>query len=137
MDKEGNIDLERISSSVETISSIENLINLVDLSDNFEDIEKCFRQVNFEHSNCLSYKEPLNLIYEDLEDVKRKINELAEALRRTKANYTNINSFSDKDIKEFTQIFKSTPASEDLQKLVGGDAVRIGSNICVNLHLLE
>lgn len=131
MDKEGNIDLERISNSVETLSSIENLVNLVSLDDNFEDIEKCFRQINFEHANCLSYKEPITQIYSDLEHIKRKINELSEALRRTKANYTTISSFSEKEIKEFTQIYKSTPASEDLSKLVGGDAVKVGTNFSV------
>ena len=119
MNKEGNIDLERISGSIETLSSIENLVNLVDLAENFEDMEKSFRQINFEHSNCLNYKESLQLIYSDIDFVKRKINELAEALRRTKANYTNISSFSEEDIKEFTNIYKSTPASEGLAKLVG------------------
>ena len=119
MNREGHIDLERISHSVETLTSIENVINLVDLSDNFEDMEKCFRQINFEHANCLNYKEPLDIIYADLEIIKRKINELADALRKTKLNYTNISSFTDKDIKEFSEIYKDTPASEDLSKLVG------------------
>lgn len=131
MDKEGYIDLERISGSVETLSSIENLVNLVNLDDNFEDIEKKFRQINFEHANCLSYKESLSQIYSDLEHIKRKVNELAEALRRTKANYTNINTFSDKDIKEFTQIYSSTPASEDLSKLVGKAAVKVGTKYTI------
>ena len=119
MNKEGYIDLEKISVSIETLSSIENVVNLVDLSDNFEDIEKCFRQLNFEHANCLKYKDSLSTIYADLELIKRKINELVEALKRTKLNYTKINSFSEKDIKEFTEIYKATPASEDLSKLVG------------------
>ncbi|MBR3210425.1 MAG: hypothetical protein IKF71_00610 [Bacilli bacterium] len=119
MNKQGHIDLEKISTSIDTLSSIENIINIVDLSDSFEDIEKCFRQLNFEHSNCLKYKDSLSTIYADLEIVKRKTNELAEALKRTKLNYTKINSFSDKDIKEFTEIYKATPASEDLSKLVG------------------
>lgn len=134
MNKEGHIDLERISSSIETLTSIENIVNLVDLSDNFEDIEKCFRQVNFEHANCLNYKESLELIYADLEIIKRKINELAEALRKTKLNYTKINSFTDGDIKEFTEIYKTTPASEDLSKLVGTD-VRVNlSSLTMDLN---
>ena len=62
MSKEGHVDLERISNSIETLSSVENIVNLVNLEDNFEDIEKCFRQINFEHANCLSYKEPLDVI---------------------------------------------------------------------------
>ena len=123
MNKEGHIDLEKISGSIEVLSSMENIINIVDLSDNFKDIEKSLRQINFEHANCLSYKESLELMYADLESIKKEINLLGEALRKTKANYTNISSFSEKDIKEFSEIYKSTPASENLSKLVG-DAVK-------------
>ena len=119
MSKEGHVDLERISNSIETLSSVENIVNLVNLEDNFEDIEKCFRQINFEHANCLSYKEPLDVIYQDLNTIKRKVNDLSDALRRTKNNYTTISTFTDKDIKEFSEIFKNTPSSEELSKLVG------------------
>ncbi len=119
MSKEGHVDLERISNSIETLSSVENIVNLVNLEDNFEDIEKCFRQINFEHANCLSYKEPLDVIYQDLNNIKRKVNELSDALRRTKINYTTINTFSDKDIKEFSKLFKGSSSSEELAKLVG------------------
>ncbi|MBP5679274.1 MAG: hypothetical protein J6X28_05585 [Bacilli bacterium] len=119
MNKEGHIDLEKISGSIEPLSSMENIINVVDLSDNFLDIEKSLRQINFEHANCLPYKESMELIFSDLESVKRKINLLADALRKTKANYTDISSFSERDLKEFTKIYKETPAGEDLSKLVG------------------
>lgn len=119
MNKEGHIDLEKISESINTLSSIENIVNIVDLSDYFEEIEKSFRQINFEHSNCIKYKDTFSNIYSKLETIKRKTNELVEALRRTKLNYTKINSFTDKDIKEFMEIYKATPASETLSKLVG------------------
>ena len=39
MNKEGHIDLEQISHSINTLSSIENIINTVDLADNFEEVE--------------------------------------------------------------------------------------------------
>lgn len=137
MSKKGTIDLEKISSSAETLSSIENVINVVDLSSNFADIEKILRQINFEHANCMNYKEPMELIYSDLERIKRKINVLAEALRRTKTNYSKINSFSEEDIKEFRDIYKETPASEDLSKLVGdvkqGDFTSIAKSMTTDL----
>ena len=38
MNKQGHIDLEKISTSIDTLSSIENIINIVDLSDSFEEI---------------------------------------------------------------------------------------------------
>ena len=119
MNKEGYIDLEKISNSIETLSSIMNVVNLVNLSDYFEEIEKKFRQINFEHDNCLNYKQSLNIIYSNLERIKKKINELTDALVRTKQNYTRINTFSEGDIKEFSEIYKTTSASEELAKLVG------------------
>lgn len=137
MNKKGTIDLEKISSSAETLSSIENVINVVDLSSNFGDIEKILRQINFEHANCINYKEPMELIYADLEAIKRKINILAEALRKTKTSYSKINSFTDEDIKEFREIYKETPASEDLSKLVGdvkqGDFTSIAKTMTADL----
>lgn len=119
MNKEGNIDLEKITSSLETVSTIENIVNYVNLSDNIEDLEKYFRQINFEHSNCLNYKESLEDIYTGIEYIKRRVAELSDALRRTKAAYTKVSSFSEDDIKEFSEIYKKTPASEGLAKLVG------------------
>ncbi len=134
MNKEGNIDLERISTSIERLSSIENLVNLVTIADNFEELEDYFRQINFEHSSCLSYKEQMAEIFSDWDQIKRKVNELVDALRRTKANYININHFSDEEIKQFSQIYKSTNASEDLSKLVGtSDRFNFRSAIATDL----
>lgn len=127
MNKEGHIDLEQISHSINTLSSIENIINTVDLADNFEEIEKEFKQINFEHSSCINYKESLDLIYANLEKIKKQINELADALRRTKNNYATINTFSEGDIKEFSEIYKTTEARAELLKLVG-DAKQVDVN---------
>jgi len=132
MDKEGHIDLEKLSSSVEVLSSMENIINLVNFAESFEDIEKCFRQTNFEHSNCLSYKESLETIYYDIEFIKRRINELSEAIRKTIANYMNINSFSEDDIKEFSEIYKIS-SGNDLAKLVGADVTVSFKNLATNI----
>ena len=136
MSKEGHIDLEKIASCAETLSSIEDVMNAVDLSENFTDVEEILKHTNFEHANCISYKESMDIIYEDLVDVKKKVNLLAEALRRTKLNYTKISTFSEKDIKEFTEIYKETPASEDLLKLVNaktGDFASIAKKVTADL----
>lgn len=119
MNKEGHIDLDQISHSINTLTSLENIINSVDLADFFEEIEKEFKQINFEHSSCINYKESLGIIYSDLEKIKKQINELTDALRRTKNNYATINTFSEGDIKEFTEIYKTTEARAELLKLVG------------------
>lgn len=86
----GKIDLELLNSSIETISGVQNLVNNVDLSDNFEEIEKYFRKINFEHSYCIEYKESLESIYSNLNYIRGKINRLSEALMVIKSSYSNI-----------------------------------------------
>ena len=110
------IDLEKITNSIETLSTMENLVNYVDLTDNFEEMEKVLRKINFEHANCLKYKDSLEIIYRDLEQVKRKINDLIDALRKTSSAYNGVELITRKDIKTLADIYQSTPASEKLQK---------------------
>ena len=110
------IDLEKITNSIETLSTMENLVNYVDLSEYFEDMEKLFRKLNFEHANCIRYKDSLEIVYEDIERVKRKVNELIDALKRTSSAYGGVEMLTRKDIKTLAEIYQSTPASEKLQK---------------------
>ena len=110
------IELEKITNSIETLSTMENLVNYVDLADNFEEMEKLFRKINFEHSNCLKYKDSLAIIFNDIEQVKRKINNLIDALRRTSDAYKGVELITRKDIKTIADIYQSTPASEKLQR---------------------
>lgn len=84
------IDLDLLNSSIETISGVQNLINNVDLTDNFNELEDYFRKINFEHSYCINYKEPMETIYNNLSDIKNKINKLSEILSVIKNSYSNV-----------------------------------------------
>ena len=74
------IDLDLLNGSIETISGVQNLINSVDLTESFNELENYFRKINFEHSYCINYKKPLEIIYGNLNDIKNKINKLSEVL---------------------------------------------------------
>ena len=111
---EGYIDLEKLSNSIETLSIMENIVNYMDLAENFEEIEKLCKKVNFEHANCIKYKELLEIIYEDIDNVKRKVNELIEALKRTIQTYSKVESITGKDIQTLAEIYQETPASAKL-----------------------
>lgn len=96
----GKIDLELLDDSIETISGVQNLVNNVDLAENFEEIEKYFRKINFEHSYCLKYKEQLEIVYNDLNDIREKINNLSESLTVIKNSYSNIEELESNPIKK-------------------------------------
>lgn len=113
-----HLDLEKLNKSVETISGIEDCISSRDLSEGFSILENYFRDINFEHGNCLKYKEDIELILNNINQIKRKVSNLADALITTTENYGDIESIDSKDIKELTSIYNNTPASENLGKLV-------------------
>lgn len=104
------IDLELLKGSIETISGVQSLVNNIDLSDNFEEIEKYFRKINFEHSYCIDYKESLDMIYSDLNEVKDKINRLLETLTVIKLSYSSIEE-TDSNQSGIKSIIKNTKTS--------------------------
>ena len=113
-----NIDLEKLNKSVETISGIEDCISSRDLSEGFTNLENYFRDLNFEHGNFLNYKEDLELIFSNIDKIKRKISNLVDALITTTENFGDIETLNSKDIKELTSIYKNTPSSEKIGGLI-------------------
>ena len=97
----GCIDLERISNSLETLSSIESCINNTDLTQYIEDIEKTINDTNFEHGNCIiNYKDSIDSIYKTLETTKKEITNLKDSLNLTLEKFSNIEEIKDTDIKD-------------------------------------
>ena len=96
----GKISIELLDNSIETITGVENLLNSSSIADNFEELESYFKKINFEHSNCLSYKTSLDSIYNDLQEIKRIINNLSDFLRTTKNSYSEVETLSSTDRKE-------------------------------------
>ena len=84
------IDLDLLNGSIETVSGVQNLINNVDLTENFIELEDYFKKINFEHSYCINYKESVEIIYSNLDDIKNRINKLSEILSVIKNSYSDI-----------------------------------------------
>ena len=78
MDYKVNIDLDRVNDTLNTLDTLENVFHQIDFSLAFDDMNQYFRTINFEHGNCLVYKDLLDSIYDDLDYVKQnvKANEL-------------------------------------------------------------
>ena len=114
---DAKINLELINGSIETLSGVESLVNRFDFLEGFDDLESYFRKINFEHTNCINYKDSFNIIYNDISDIKSKINKLTSNLRQIKANYSDIENVTSDDIKEISDLYSDTPASEQLRKI--------------------
>lgn len=127
----GCIDLERISNSLEKLSSIENCINNTDLIQYIEDIEKTINDTNFEHGNCIiNYKDSIDSIYKTLETTKKEITNLKDSLNLTLEKFSNIEEIKDTDIKDLTNIYKDTSASQNINHLLNTNTnLKISNNI--------
>lgn len=78
------IDEERLNGSIETLSCIDNCLNNKDLSNDFIEIEEVIKNTNFNHNNCISnYKDKINYIEEELQNIKNDINSLTNSLSKT------------------------------------------------------
>ena len=86
----GKIDLKQSDSSIKTIYEIQSLINNTNLAASFEELEKYFRKINFEHSYCINYKESMETIYADLNDIRRDINRISEITTIVRNSYKEI-----------------------------------------------
>ncbi len=127
----GCIDLERISNSLDTLTSVENCINNTDLTTYFEDIENLITTTNLEHGNCItSYKDSINKLYEKLESTKKQITNLKDALNSTLERFSNVEEISSNDIKDLSTIYKDTSSSNKINMLLSkNNTINISNNI--------
>ncbi len=127
----GCIDLERISNSLDTLTSVENCINNTDLTTYFEDIENLITTTNLEHGNCItSYKDSINKLYEKLEITKKEITNLKDALNSILERFSNVEEISSNDIKDLSTIYKGTNSSNKINTLLSkNNTINISNNI--------
>lgn len=90
------INYDEIEGSINTLSYIDDILSTTDLTTDFEDMESYFRDINFEHANCIKYKEAFDAIYDDLDYIRKKINQLKESL----ISASIINKNNEKEIAE-------------------------------------
>lgn len=94
----GKIDLKLLDNSIKIIYEIQNFVNNTNIAASFEELEKYFRKINFEHSYCINYKESIETIYADLNDIRRDINRISEITTVVKNSYKELDE--DKSTKD-------------------------------------
>ena len=84
------VNIEELQKSLETITSMEQCINNVNPFSYFTEIETDIRQINFEHANCISnYRNIINTINDKIEELKRNLLQLQDALTTTIHNFSS------------------------------------------------
>ncbi len=127
----GCMDLERISTSLDTLTSVENCINNTDLTTYFEDIENLITTTNLEHGNYItSYKDSINKLYEKLESTKKQITNLKDALNSTLERFSNVEEVTSNDIKDLSTIYKDTTSISKITSLLSkNNTINTSNNI--------
>lgn len=101
------IDLEKLNSTIETLSTTESCINNIDLINNFKELEDYINGINLEHNNCINnYKGYINDIEKNILKVKKLINNLCDNLRVVVNDYSNIEEIDKKELNKLSTGFR-------------------------------
>jgi len=88
------INYEKLNKTIDVLSYIDDILSTTDLTTDFEDMESYFREINFEHANCIKYKESFDIIYNDFDVIRKRVNELKNSL----VNTSVINKNNEKEL---------------------------------------
>lgn len=113
-----SIDCEKINSSINNLIPVYNLINNSNIYEGLQDVENKITKINLEHENCISnYKEQIRSLYNEIDILKKDINNLFEGLNYTadKASNGKINDIN--HIKKIAGYYQGTTASKNLFNL--------------------
>lgn len=79
-----NINIDKLNSSYETVTSLEGCVSTHNFHDYFYEMEEYISNINRKHDNCISgYKGKINEINESIDKIKNKLNLLSDSLRKT------------------------------------------------------
>ena len=100
------IDTDKITSTVETLKSIDSCLSNKDLKDSFFEVEELLNKYNFEHGNfTTSYKDILEMIEDEITKIKKGINDLGFGVEQTNVVLSNSQDKTVRDVQELSNIY--------------------------------
>ena len=91
MNNQNSVDLEKLTNSLKVVEVANDNLNNMSLSNIIMDIDSDLTKWNFEHGNCFKdYKEVLDSLIKELDNLKVETSELAKSLGKTISNFSNI-----------------------------------------------
>ena len=104
-----SIDVDRLTKSANIIDEIDSFFNTTDLNFFISDIEDTIKNINTNHGNCLSdYKKTIDIVSQDLVDVRNRISKFDNSLDRTIKEFANTDELSNDDIKELSSMYDTS-----------------------------
>lgn len=95
------IDIDKLTKSYETISSIESYVAAHNFHEYFFEMEDYIDSINLKHGKCISgYKDRIYEITESIDKIKNKINLLSDSLRKTIDNNNRIVNLAETQASE-------------------------------------
>ena len=90
MNNQNSVDLEKLTNSLKVVEVANDNLNNMSLSNIIMDIDSDLTKWNFEHGNCFKdYKEVLDSLIKELDNLKVETSELAKSLGKTISNFYN------------------------------------------------
>ena len=100
------LDTDKITSTVETLKSIDNCLSNKDLKDSFFEMEELLNKYNFEHGNfTTSYKDTLEIIEDEITKIKKGISDLGFGVEQTNHLLSNTQEKTVRDVQELSNVY--------------------------------
>lgn len=127
----GCIDIERLNSSITTLSSISDCLKTVDLTTNFLDFESYLKDANLEHGNfSTNHRNSLDLIMDELENVEKELDNLTTSLKTIVTSFSSVENIGKDDIDKISNLYSDTTSSLNIKELLSKDYnIKMSDNI--------
>ena len=124
------IDYERLNVAANKLESIDDCLNSRDFSSTFADIEDELKNINFEHNNCLTYKDDISTILSRIVDIRKSINDLSISLKNTITTFSNDEELDKNDLRKLSSYYSNTTSNEVIEDILKtSPEIRISNSI--------
>ena len=115
------IDYDKLVVSANKLESIDDYLSNKDFSTIFTDIEDELKNVNFEHNNCLSYKDNISDILSRILDIRKNVSELSLSLKNTISNFNETEEYDSNGIRKLSDYYDNTTARDLIHDSLKGN----------------
>ena len=119
MGKKIGIDFLNVLNSIRTLQSLDNILHSFSFSSYFDELDQYFKELNFEHTNYIRYKEYLDKMYSDLDDVKRSVAKLSQSLQQSLLTFSDQEDLSSEHITQLMKMYSHYVNHSNLNDIMG------------------
>jgi len=126
MSNKVSIDYSKVFDTVKILKNLEESFGKSDFHFSFDSMEKYLRDINFKHDDCLDYKSYFDTIYEDIEWIRKRIDDLNRSLATSSISFINKEELTSNKMNKLVNMFQDTRFQSILKtELVNGDVTQV------------